>query len=161
MSMPPLPKGLGNLGGAFDLGSLRQPAVSIDPDDLGYVVTQENLIAELLPASHDVVAILLCWSPRSGPGSAAGAQRVYTVLEPCSDSAERNGAATRDAPVGGTRASSTADHGRSLNTPPRRPDTRHSSNCAHQAVPQQAFGAPIRAANAWRTCLVQALDLVT
>ena len=65
MSMPPLPKGLGNLGGAFDLGSLRQPAISIDPDDLGYVVTQENLVAELLPASHDAVAILLCWSPRS------------------------------------------------------------------------------------------------
>jgi putative thioredoxin len=65
MSMPPLPKGLGNLGGAFDLGSLRQPAVSIDPDDFGYVVTQENLISELLPASHDAVAILLCWSPRS------------------------------------------------------------------------------------------------
>jgi putative thioredoxin len=65
MSMPPLPKGLGNLGGAFDLGSLRQPAVAIDPDDLGYVVTQENLISELLPASHDAVAILLCWSPRS------------------------------------------------------------------------------------------------
>jgi putative thioredoxin len=65
MSMPPLPKGLGNLGGAFDLGSLRQPAVAIDPDDLGYVVTHENLISELLPASHDAVAILLCWSPRS------------------------------------------------------------------------------------------------
>jgi len=65
MSMPPLPKGLGNLGGAFDLGSLRQPAVSINPDDLGYVVTQDNLVAELLPASHDAVAILLCWSPRS------------------------------------------------------------------------------------------------
>jgi putative thioredoxin len=68
MSMPPLPpslKGLGSLGGAFDLGSLRQPAVTIDPDELGYVVTQENLIAELLPASNDAVAIILCWSPRS------------------------------------------------------------------------------------------------
>ena len=75
MSMPPLPKGLGNLGGAFDLGSLRQPAVSIDPDDLGYVVTQENLIAELLPASHDAVAILLCWSPRS-----AQAQSLIPML---------------------------------------------------------------------------------
>ena len=75
MSMPPLPKGLGNLGGAFDLGSLRQPVVSIDPDDLGYVVTQENLIAELLPASHDAVAILLCWSPRS-----AQAQSLIPML---------------------------------------------------------------------------------
>lgn len=68
MSMPPLPpslKGLGSLGGAFDLGSLRQPAVTIDPEELGYVVTQDNLIAELLPASNDAVAIILCWSPRS------------------------------------------------------------------------------------------------
>ena len=65
MSMPPLPKGLGNFGGAFDLGSLRQPAVSIDPADLGYVVTQSNLVSELLPASNEAVAIILCWSPRS------------------------------------------------------------------------------------------------
>jgi len=68
MSMPPLPpslKGLGSLGGAFDLGTLRQPAVNIDPEDFGYVVTQDNLIAELLPASNDAVAIILCWSPRS------------------------------------------------------------------------------------------------
>ena len=68
MSMPPLPpslKGLGSIGGAFDLGTLRQPAVNIDPEELGYVVTQDNLIAELLPASNDVVAIILCWSPRS------------------------------------------------------------------------------------------------
>lgn len=61
----PLPGGLGNLGGAFDLGTLRQPAVNIDADDLGYVVTQNNLISELLPASHEAVAIILCWSPRS------------------------------------------------------------------------------------------------
>ena len=68
MSMPPLPpsmKGLGSLGGAFDLASLRQPAVAIDPEELGYVVTQGNLIAELLPASNDAVAIILCWTPRS------------------------------------------------------------------------------------------------
>ena len=61
----PLSSGLGNFGGAFDLGTLRQPAVSIDPADLGYVVTQNNLISELLPASHEAVAIILCWSPRS------------------------------------------------------------------------------------------------
>ena len=74
MSMPPLPKGnkgLGGLGGVagvggvFDLSTLRQPAVTIDPEDLGYVITQENLISELLPASNDAVAIILCWSPRS------------------------------------------------------------------------------------------------
>ncbi len=65
MSLPPLPQGLGNFGGAFDLGSLRQPAVNIAPEDLGYVLTQNNLISELLPASHEAVAIVLCWSPRS------------------------------------------------------------------------------------------------
>ena len=65
MSLPPLPQGLGNFGGAFDLGSLRRPAVNIAPEDLGYVLTQNNLISELLPASHEAVAIVLCWSPRS------------------------------------------------------------------------------------------------
>jgi putative thioredoxin len=65
MSLPPLPKGMGNLGGVFDLGTLKQPAVTIDPADLGYVVTQNNLISELLPASHEAVVILICWSPRS------------------------------------------------------------------------------------------------
>lgn len=68
MTLPPIKngsKGLGNLGGAIDLGSLRRPAVSIDPGDLGYVVTATNLVSELLPASHEAVAIILCWSPRS------------------------------------------------------------------------------------------------
>jgi len=65
MSLPPNAKGLGNFGGAFDLGTLRQPAVTIDPADLGYVVTQNNLVSELLPASNEAVAIILCWSPRS------------------------------------------------------------------------------------------------
>ena len=71
MSLPPLPNGnngrngLGGMGGVFDLSTLRQPAVTIDPEDLGSIVTQENLISELLPASNDAVAIILCWSPRS------------------------------------------------------------------------------------------------
>jgi len=77
MSVPPMPnlpkvpkgpngpKGLGNLAGAFDLGTLRQPAVAIDQADLGYVVTATNLVSELLPASHEAVAIILCWSARS------------------------------------------------------------------------------------------------
>ena len=65
MSLPPSAKGLGNFGGAFDLGTLRQPAVTINPADLGYVVTQNNLVSELLPASNEAVAIILCWSPRS------------------------------------------------------------------------------------------------
>lgn len=57
--------GLGNFGGAFDLGTLRQPAITVDSADLGYVVTQNNLISELLPASREAVVIILCWSPRS------------------------------------------------------------------------------------------------
>jgi putative thioredoxin len=71
MSTPQLPRGFGNQGGlgnvgvVFDLSTLRQPAVAIDPEELGYVVSSANLVSELLPASHDAVAIILCWSPRS------------------------------------------------------------------------------------------------
>jgi putative thioredoxin len=81
MSTPQLPRGfgkaggLGNLGGAFDLSSLRQPAVEIDPDDLGYVVTSTNLVSELLPATHDAVAIIMCWSARS-----TGAQSLIPMM---------------------------------------------------------------------------------
>jgi putative thioredoxin len=81
MSTPQLPRGfgknggLGNLGGAFDLSSLRQPAVALDPEELGYVVTAANLVSELLPASHDAVAIILCWSARS-----PGAQSLIPIM---------------------------------------------------------------------------------
>ena len=62
MSLPPLPK---NLGGAFDLSSFRTPAVEIKPEHLGFVVNSQNLVDEVLPASHEAVVILICWSPRS------------------------------------------------------------------------------------------------
>ncbi len=61
MSTPQLPKGFAN---AFDLSSLKQPAV--DTSALpGVVVTQENLVKEILPKSVAKVIILICWSPRS------------------------------------------------------------------------------------------------
>lgn len=61
MSNPQLPKGFAN---AFDLSSLKQPA--IDTTNIpGTVVTQENLVKEILPKSNSKVVILICWSPRS------------------------------------------------------------------------------------------------
>ena len=54
-----------NFGRAFDLGSLRKPAVEINPADLGLVVSQANLMKEILPISNATVVILICWSPRS------------------------------------------------------------------------------------------------
>ena len=54
-----------NFGRAFDLGSLRKPAVEINPADLGIVVSQDNLMNEILPISNATVVILVCWSPRS------------------------------------------------------------------------------------------------
>ena len=61
MSLPPLPK---NFASAVDLSSLGKPA----PEAIatpGIAVNQENLIAEILPASNQKVVILICWSPRS------------------------------------------------------------------------------------------------
>jgi putative thioredoxin len=61
MSLPPLPKGF---SGAFDLSSLKAPAV--DTSTLpGTSVTQENLVKEVLPRSANKVIVLICWSPRS------------------------------------------------------------------------------------------------
>lgn len=61
MSLPPLPKGFGQ---AFDLSSLKQPAV--DKATLpGIAVTQENLVKEILPNSVSKVFIMICWSARS------------------------------------------------------------------------------------------------
>ncbi len=65
MTLPPLPKGMGAMGGAFDLSSLRKPPLTINPEHLGYVVTQANLVSELLPASNEAIVIILCWSARS------------------------------------------------------------------------------------------------
>ena len=61
MSNPQLPKGF---SGAFDLSSLKQPA--IDTSQMpGIAVTQSNLMQEILPKSNSQVVILICWSPRS------------------------------------------------------------------------------------------------
>ncbi len=61
MSLPPLPK---NFASAVDLSSLGKPAAPVISTP-GIAVTQENLIAEILPASNQKVVILICWSPRS------------------------------------------------------------------------------------------------
>jgi len=61
VSNPQLPKGF---SGAFDLSSLKQPA--IDTSQMpGIAVTQSNLMQEILPKSNSQVVILICWSPRS------------------------------------------------------------------------------------------------
>jgi putative thioredoxin len=61
MSLPPLPK---NFASAVDLSSLGKPATEAIATP-GIAVNQENLIAEILPASNQKVVILICWSPRS------------------------------------------------------------------------------------------------
>ena len=61
MSNPQLPKGF---SGAFDLSTLKQPAVNL-ADIPGIAVTQANLVKEILPRSNSQVVILVCWSPRS------------------------------------------------------------------------------------------------
>ena len=61
MSLPPLPK---NFASAVDLSSLGKPAPEAVATP-GIAVNQENLIAEILPASNQKVVILICWSPRS------------------------------------------------------------------------------------------------
>jgi putative thioredoxin len=61
MSLPPMPK---NFASALDLSSLGKPAPEAVATP-GIAVNQENLIAEILPASNQKVVILICWSPRS------------------------------------------------------------------------------------------------
>jgi len=61
MSLPPLPK---NFASEVDLSSLGKPAQEAITTP-GIAVNQENLIAEILPASNQKVVILICWSPRS------------------------------------------------------------------------------------------------
>ena len=62
-----------NFGAAFDLSALKNPARTESPS--GFSITQENLLNEVLPASHQQVVIVICWSPRS-PQS----QAVMTAL---------------------------------------------------------------------------------
>ena len=52
-----------NFGAAFDLSALKNPARTESPS--GFSITQENLLNEVLPASHQQVVIVICWSPRS------------------------------------------------------------------------------------------------
>ena len=58
--MSSLPK---NFGSAFDLSSLKNPVKSEEIP--GVVITQNNLVQDVLPASHAQVVILVCWSARS------------------------------------------------------------------------------------------------
>ncbi len=58
--MSSLPK---NFGAAFDLSVLKTP-VSHDKIP-GVSINQSNLMQDVLPASHNQVVILVCWSPRS------------------------------------------------------------------------------------------------
>ena len=60
MSNPQLPK---NFARAVDLSTLGKPAAAAP--QVGVALTQENLVNELLPLTHQIVAIVICWSPRS------------------------------------------------------------------------------------------------
>jgi len=60
MNNPSLPK---NFARAVDLSTLGKPAVAAP--QAGVAITQENLVNELLPLTHQIVAIIICWSPRS------------------------------------------------------------------------------------------------
>ena len=60
MSNPQLPK---NFARAVDLSTLGKPAAAAP--QAGVVLTEANLVNELLPLTHQIVAIVICWSPRS------------------------------------------------------------------------------------------------
>jgi len=59
VSNPQLPK---NFARAVDLSTLGKPAAA---PQAGVVLTEANLVNELLPLTHQIVAIVICWSPRS------------------------------------------------------------------------------------------------
>ena len=76
-----------NFGSAFDLSSLKNP---VEPQVLsGVSITKENLMSDVLPASHAQVVIIICWSARS-----AQSQTVMTALGQMheADSAKPEGA---------------------------------------------------------------------
>jgi putative thioredoxin len=60
VSNPQLPK---NFARAVDLSTLGKPAAAAP--QAGVVLTEANLVNELLPLTHQIVAIVICWSPRS------------------------------------------------------------------------------------------------
>ena len=82
--MSSLPK---NFGAAFDLSALRTPAVAAELS--GVSINQVNLMQEVLPASHEQVVILICWSPRS-PQSQAVMAALGKLLQ--EDSTKPSGA---------------------------------------------------------------------
>jgi len=55
-----LPK---NFARAVDLSTLGKSAAAAP--QAGVVLTEANLVNELLPLTHQIVAIVICWSPRS------------------------------------------------------------------------------------------------
>jgi len=57
MSLP------GNFGNAFDLSALKNPVA--ETEIYGIDVNQNNLVAEFLPASHQLPVIIVCWSAKS------------------------------------------------------------------------------------------------
>jgi putative thioredoxin len=62
-------------GNAFDLSSLKAPAVGESTIDYGKEVTQANLVSDFVKESNNKVVILLCWSPRS-----AQAKEILEIL---------------------------------------------------------------------------------
>jgi len=60
VSNPQLPK---NFARAVDLSTLGKSAAAAP--QAGVVLTEANLVNELLPLTHQIVAIVICWSPRS------------------------------------------------------------------------------------------------
>jgi len=60
VSNPQLPK---NFARAVDLSTLGKSAAAAP--QAGVVLTESNLVNELLPLTHQIVAIVICWSPRS------------------------------------------------------------------------------------------------
>ena len=76
-----------NFGSAFDLSSLKNP---VTPQELaGVSITKENLMGDVLPASHAQVVVLICWSTRS-PQSQAVMAALGQMHE--ADSAKPEGA---------------------------------------------------------------------
>ena len=76
-----------NFGSAFDLSSLKSP---VTPQALsGTSISKENLMSDVLPASHAQVVIIICWSARS-----AQSQTVMSALGQMheTDSAKPEGA---------------------------------------------------------------------
>lgn len=65
-SNKPIPgMGSANFGNAFDLSTLKKPIGEAVTPTHGKAVTQENLVADFVAKSKELVVILLAWSARS------------------------------------------------------------------------------------------------